>query len=73
MNITKVRAEYISNKVNDKISNIFKELTALESILESDEYKVFVTSEDHEVRDVFELGALPLNFFDFLESLPEQL
>jgi hypothetical protein len=72
MKITKERAEYLSNKANDKISSIFKELSSLENILESDEYQALIESKDQELIDVVELGCLPTNFFEFLEQLPEQ-
>lgn len=71
MKITKEQAEKLSNKVNDKISNIYKELTQLEGILESVEYQALFESMDEEIREVIELGCLPSNFFQFLENLPE--
>jgi 6-phosphogluconate dehydrogenase len=69
--MTKEQAEKLSNKVNDKISDIYKELTKLENLLESDQYKALIESSNKELQEVVENGALPLDFFEFLEALPE--
>jgi 6-phosphogluconate dehydrogenase len=69
--MTKEQAQQLSNKVNDKISDIYKELTKLENLLESDQYKALIESNNKELQEVVELGALPLDFLGFLEMLPE--
>ena len=69
--MTKVRAEYLSNKANDKISSIFKELTELQYLVESEEYQSLIESKDKELQNVVELGCLPPNFFEFLQALPD--
>jgi len=71
MKISKERAEYLSNMVNDHISNVFKELTILESVMNREEYETLIQSNNKELKEIVDLGCLPPDFLAFLENLPE--
>jgi hypothetical protein len=69
--MNKEKAEYISNKANDLMSRIYKDLSLLESLMLSEPYQLAISSFDKEVQEVVENGALPPDFLTYLELLPE--
>lgn len=71
MDISKEKAEYIANKTNNLISVIFKKMTELESVMSSDQYQAILNSDNTEIIELRELQTLPVDFLDYLETLPE--
>lgn len=71
MDISKEKAEYIANKTNNLISVIFKKMTELEAIMHSDAYQTIMDSDKTEIIELRELQTLPVDFLEYLETLPE--
>lgn len=71
MDISKEKADYIANKTNNIISIIFKKMTELESIVSSEQYQAIFESDKSEIIELRELAALPYDFLEYLDSLPE--
>jgi len=71
MDITKQKAEYIANKTNDLISDIYKQMCDLQAIMNSEQYQAVIDSDKTEIIDVREFNTLPSDFFQFIEQLPE--
>jgi hypothetical protein len=71
MDISREKAEYTANKVNDLISEIYKKMCDLQQVMESETYEAIIDSDDTKIIEMRDEQTLPLDFMDFLDQLPE--